>query len=172
MEEIKFRYEPGDKELEARVNGVTVWIDYDDVDREQANAVARMIERAANNELAEYQKMVREVWKDGGSNGLLTLRGLFVCTTGLAGETGEVLEPIKKAVRRVTEEQLSYGPTIAQLALDDALDMLDRQELANEMGDVLYYLTRLGQRWGISLQEMMRLNTEKLEKRYGNSKPR
>lgn len=72
------------------------------------------------------------------------LRDLYIMTAGLGGETGEVLELLKKHVRD---------------------DVLDRDELALELGDVLHYLTRIGQQFGFELQEIMALNMAKLAKR-------
>ena len=72
------------------------------------------------------------------------LRDLFVMTVGLGGETGEVLELLKKHVRD---------------------GHIDRDDLALELGDVLHYLTRIALQYGFDLQEIMALNMAKLAKR-------
>jgi NTP pyrophosphatase (non-canonical NTP hydrolase) len=69
------------------------------------------------------------------------LRQSYIMDTGLGGETGEVLELLKKHVRE---------------------GAIDRRELAMELGDALHYLTKIGQRYGISLGDIKRINREKL----------
>jgi NTP pyrophosphatase (non-canonical NTP hydrolase) len=69
------------------------------------------------------------------------LRQLFIMTTGIAGEAGEVVELLKKHVR------------------DGVLNVDD---LALELGDVLYYLVRIGQEFGLTLGEIQERNTLKL----------
>jgi len=66
---------------------------------------------------------------------------------GLAGETGEVVELIKKAVR-------SDSP-------------VDREKLKYELGDVLWYLSQLATECGLKLNEIAEANIVKLQKRYG-----
>jgi NTP pyrophosphatase (non-canonical NTP hydrolase) len=93
-----------------------------------------------------YEDWVVGLWEDGGGQDGLDLRGLFICCTGLAGEVGEVLEPIKKNIRD--------GRPI------------DKVDLANELGDVLYYLTRIARHYGLTLDDVMTTNHEKLSARY------
>lgn len=69
---------------------------------------------------------------------------------GLPGEVGEVLELIKKD-RRVGEYR----------------QPLDREKFMAEVGDVLFYLTRLAYKNGVSLKEVADFNVEKLTKRHG-----
>lgn len=69
---------------------------------------------------------------------------------GLPGEVGEVLELIKKD-RRVGEYR----------------QPLDREKFMAEVGDVLFYLTRLAYKNGVSLKEVADFNVEKLNKRHG-----
>jgi NTP pyrophosphatase (non-canonical NTP hydrolase) len=65
---------------------------------------------------------------------------------GLAGETGEVLEKIKKIFRdeggKITDEK--------------------RQELAKELGDILWYVATLARELGLSLDEVAQNNINKL----------
>ena len=68
---------------------------------------------------------------------------------GLSGETGEVLEVIKKIVRdrrSVTEE--------------------DKKKIEGELGDVLWYLAQLAARFNLSLDDIAKNNLKKLEERY------
>lgn len=75
------------------------------------------------------------------------LRELTVMVFGLAGEVGEVIEPIKKEVR-------GDGP-------------LDREKLKLEIGDVLHYLCRIARRYDISMTDVMTANIAKIEARRG-----
>lgn len=97
--------------------------------------------------MSDFDDFVKAHWgvhpKTGGDN--LTA-DLFIATCGLAGETGEVVEHLKKFVRD---------------------GKLDREALKLELGDVLFYLTRLSQWAGFSLKEVAEANIAKLEARYG-----
>jgi NTP pyrophosphatase (non-canonical NTP hydrolase) len=77
-------------------------------------------------------------------------RELAVMSLGLAGETGEVIEHIKKEIR-------GDGP-------------LDREKLKLELGDVLHYLLRIATRYNIDADEIMHANIEKIEARRGQRK--
>jgi NTP pyrophosphatase (non-canonical NTP hydrolase) len=72
---------------------------------------------------------------------------LAIMALGLAGETGEVIEPIKKELR-------GDGP-------------LDRGKLTLELGDVLHYLVRIASHYDIDMGDVMRANIEKIEARRG-----
>lgn len=68
---------------------------------------------------------------------------------GLAGESGEVVDKLKKVVRNnsgvFTEEQ--------------------KLEIAKELGDVLWYISQLCEEMGVSMEQVARMNREKLEDR-------
>jgi NTP pyrophosphatase (non-canonical NTP hydrolase) len=105
-----------------------------------------------------WERFVREYWSDrrsdtDTSDAYQQLRHNYIMATGLAGECGEVLEHLKKDVRD---------------------GMIDRQALAFELGDVLYYLTRIAQVHGYSLRELQAMNVGKLlhRKRYGKNPTR
>lgn len=66
---------------------------------------------------------------------------------GLCGESGEVAEKVKKWIRDGTSE--------------DVVRML----LAEELGDVLWYVNAIAFEWNISLDYIARTNIEKLEDR-------
>jgi NTP pyrophosphatase (non-canonical NTP hydrolase) len=72
------------------------------------------------------------------------LRDLFISSTGLGGETGEVLEKLKKWIR-----DGNY----------------DRNDIKKELGDLLYYLTKTALTCDLTLDEVMSANVEKLEGR-------
>ena len=65
---------------------------------------------------------------------------------GLAGESGEVCDYLKKVV--------FHGHD------------LDQDKLADELGDVLWYLANLADAIDLPLSEIARRNVEKLQKRY------
>ena len=71
--------------------------------------------------------------------------GTVYCALGLVGESGEVAEKVKKAVR---EDDPSY--------LDD---------LEKELGDVLWYLSQLAVQLGISFDDIAEGNITKLQDR-------
>jgi len=98
----------------------------------------------------EYQKLATTtaVYPGCGS-GNFTYPAL-----GLAGETGEVSEKLKKAIRddqgRITEER--------------------REALARELGDVLWYISALCTELHLSLQDVAEQNLSKLAVRQAESK--
>lgn len=99
------------------------------------------------NELKEYQKWVKSKWKF--KNKKLGFKDLYIMTAGFGGETGEVLEILKKKVRDGN---------------------FDEQHFTEELGDVFYYLTMLCNYHNITLDDVIKTNKEKLEKRYKNRK--
>lgn len=96
----------------------------------------------------EFQEWVRAKWTTSPDREL-TLRDDFIMSVGLGGETGEVLEILKKGVR------------------DGKMDTI---HLTEELGDVLYYLTMIASRHNILLSTVMEVNVSKLNKRYANRK--
>lgn len=67
---------------------------------------------------------------------------------GMCGESGEVIDKVKKI--------LIYGKD------------LDKKDLLNECGDVLWYMTILLHELGYDLEDAMKANIKKLKKRYPN----
>ena len=93
---------------------------------------------------SEYQKESRKtaLYPDKDHN--------FVYPTlGLAGESGEVSEKIKKVIR-------DKGGVI---------DESDREALAKELGDVLWYVSQIATEVGLELDRIANLNIEKLASR-------
>ena len=82
------------------------------------------------------------VYPDQGNN-------IYYPTLGLAGETGEICEKIKKIMRdnggEVTQEQ--------------------KEGLVKELGDVLWYLATLATELNVSLASVAEHNLEKLQDR-------
>jgi len=89
----------------------------------------------------EYQKKSREtaLYPDVNSN-------FIYPTLGLAGETGEISEKIKKILR-------DKGGV-----MDDAT----RESLRLELGDVLWYVSQIAAELGLSLDDIANANIEKL----------
>jgi len=79
--------------------------------------------------------------------GCTTNRGPTYPFWGLTGECGEV---VKKAWRKHDK---------------DWFENVDHEKLKDELGDVLWYVTRCAQVMGVSLTDIMDINMKKLEAR-------
>ena len=92
----------------------------------------------------DYQEKSRKtaIYPNLGSNYIYP-------TLGLAGETGEVAEKIKKAIR---DE--------AGIVSEDR-----KQDLKKELGDILWYVSQLASELGLNLDEIAEKNIEKLYSR-------
>ncbi len=90
---------------------------------------------------SEYQKKSREtaLYPDKDHN-------FIYPTLGLVGEAGEVAEKIKKVLRDK----------------NGVIGEQTKQELAKELGDVMWYLSQLATELGLSLDEIAEKNFEKL----------
>jgi len=67
---------------------------------------------------------------------------------GLAGESGEVADHIKKHLFQGHE--------------------LKKEHLAKELGDICWYIAIMAEGLGYTLEEIMQMNVDKLMKRYPN----
>ena len=65
---------------------------------------------------------------------------------GLCGESGEAIDIVKKWLAQGHE--------------------LDREKLAKELGDICWYLAETATALGLSLEDIMAANIEKLKARY------
>lgn len=74
------------------------------------------------------------------------IEALTYVALGLAGETGEVVEKIKKLMRD--------GDTPER-----------RTELAKELGDVLHYVARMAREMGLPLSQVAQSNVDKITSR-------
>ena len=74
---------------------------------------------------------------------------LFHLLLGLVGETGEIAEKFKKLVRDH----------------DTDLSKLDTNDIAKELGDVLWYVAVLAEHLGIKLEDIAAGNVAKLASR-------
>jgi len=95
-------------------------------------------------EFNDYQKIAWEsaIYPDKGKN-------IIYPSLGLGGETGEVLEKIKKIMRdgnsKITEEK--------------------KTDLIKEIGDVLWYLAALSTELKTDLNEIAKINIDKINSR-------
>lgn len=107
-----------------------------------------MVIELKHMELNEYQKKAREtaMYPRVGNN-------FIYPALGLAGETGEVVEKIKKLIRNDGVET-PEGVTVEK-----------RDEIVKEMGDVLWYLSQLASELGVDLDIVAEKNLEKLVSR-------
>jgi NTP pyrophosphatase (non-canonical NTP hydrolase) len=94
---------------------------------------------------SEYQVAALSTLKNHDGQSELTL--LLRAALGLCGEAGEVAEHLKKVLEGKRE--------------------IDRAELLLELGDVLWYVASMCSRLGVTMDEAMEMNIEKLAKRYG-----
>jgi NTP pyrophosphatase (non-canonical NTP hydrolase) len=92
----------------------------------------------------EYQKFSRKTAFYPGKD-----KNFIYPTLGLAGETGEVAEKIKKIIRDD----------------DGNVDGEKKEELKKELGDVLWYVAQIATELDISFDEIAKLNIEKLRSR-------
>lgn len=96
-------------------------------------------------EFDEYQRTIEQfaVYPESGSG---RVEALSYCGLGLGGETGEVLEHLKKIVRDndgvITDER--------------------RDAVFKELGDVIWYLGRLCTEFGFTFSDVAEANIAKL----------
>jgi len=95
-------------------------------------------------EFNDYQKKSRRtaLYPNQGNN-------FIYPTLGLAGESGEVAEKIKKIIR---DKEGKFN--------DD-----DKVDITKELGDVLWYVSQLSTELGITLEDVAKENIKKLESR-------
>jgi len=86
----------------------------------------------------EFEEFVEKMWWAGGKD---PVKSFTIMGLGIGGEAGEVQELLKKHVR-------------------DGREI--RGDVLLELGDVLYYVTRIGRHFGYSLDDIMSANVDKL----------
>ena len=103
----------------------------------------------SNLTFKEYEDKAKEtaIYPNFGSN-------IYYPALGLGGESGEVLENIKKMMRD-----------------DNGVLTLERkQKIKKELGDVLWYCALLAFESGLTLEEVAEANNSKLLKRLEENK--
>lgn len=98
--------------------------------------------------LDEYQRLAIETDRVPKSEKGSAQDSIIVPLLGLAGEAGELLSEYKKQLR------------------DGASHTLHRERVQEELGDVLWYLTNLASKYGISLESIAQANLRKTRDRW------
>lgn len=101
---------------------------------------------------AEYEKLITDTARAYDESDVRAKDGSHIPTysaLGLAGEAGEVVEMVKKAMR--------------------TLEPMDKAKLCLELGDVLWYIGRMAGVLGFSIGDVAAINSLKLRRRqqYG-----
>lgn len=97
----------------------------------------------------DYQHGTRQTAVYPGAGDADSIAGLSYVAMGLGGESGEILNKVKKIVRDnggvITDEH--------------------RKVLADELGDVMYYVSQFAHQLNYGLEEICRMNRDKLADR-------
>ena len=104
----------------------------------------------------DYQKKALLTDKYPKSRKKRHAEAVLYSVLGLAGESGEVADKVKKMFR-------DHGGKMSPR---------DYDALVLEIGDVLWYVAHTAQRLGLPLSEVARLNIEKLASRHRRGKLR
>lgn len=91
----------------------------------------------------DYQKAAMKTASDA-------CRSSINAALGLTGEAGAVAEAVKKSIYHDMD--------------------LDAKKVAGKLGDVIWYVALMAEIIGCSMEDIMRMNIEKLEARYGHKK--
>ena len=90
----------------------------------------------------EYQKLAMTTLNPQLEKKDILINGVM----GLCGESGEVIDLVKKHLAQGHE--------------------LDKEQIAKELGDVAWYLAETAYAIGYDLEDVFQMNIEKLKKRY------
>lgn len=90
----------------------------------------------------EYQELAKRTMNKDLSEKDMLINGVM----GLCGESGEAIDIVKKHIAHNHE--------------------LDKEHLAKELGDIAWYLAETATALGYSLEDIFKMNIEKLKKRY------
>jgi len=86
-------------------------------------------------------------------------QGIVYNIFGLAGETGEICEKVKKLIRDKKKKITKKG-----------LSKEDKLEIVKELGDLTWYISTLADELGYTLQEVIDINVKKLTSRKHRDK--
>ena len=92
--------------------------------------------------VSEYQALALKTMNPDLSKREMLINSMM----GLCGESGEAIDIVKKHLFHSHE--------------------LDKDKLVKELGDIAWYLAEAAQAIDVPLEEILRLNIEKLKKRY------
>ena len=104
------------------------------------------------SETMTYDRAIREM----SEYKLREVSNMSYAVMGLTGEAGEVANAFKKVIRD------HQGVVSAEV----------RDDIVDELGDVLWYVTAIAHELGFTLEEVAIRNNFKLEERYKNGKQR
>lgn len=90
----------------------------------------------------EYQELAKRTINKDLSEKDMLINGVM----GLCGESGEAIDIVKKHIAHNHK--------------------LDKEHLAKELGDVAWYLAETATALGYSLEDIFKMNIDKLKKRY------
>ena len=93
-------------------------------------------------EINEYQKLAMRTLNPKLSEKDVLINGVM----GLCGESGEVIDIVKKHLAQGHE--------------------LDKHAIFDELGDVAWYLAEIAEVLGFKLEDILQNNIDKLKKRY------
>lgn len=96
-----------------------------------------------------YQTLARRSALEVDADAVRANATLIYHTIGLAGETGEFADKVKKMIRD------SHG------VIDDAT----KQSMVKELGDILWYMSAVCDALGMSMDDVARVNLAKTDSR-------
>lgn len=108
-------------------------------------------EHCATNTNQPYLDFVRKAWRVGDPQWSREAQEITYTITSLMGEAGEIGNAWKKRLR-------DYG---------GELDEASRETIILECGDVLFYLTKLADLLGVTIEDVQDANIAKLVERTG-----
>lgn len=112
------------------------------------------------SKISEYQELVETVALYPGVNEK-NMQAAMYLALGLNGEAGEVAEKFKKLIR---DQRMLPATKLVEI------DYEQQTAILNELGDVLWYITRMAVEMGADLEAVMAVNYEKLSSRYRRGK--
>ena len=153
-EEVEIIYELGGGDALIAWHGPQVKADADRLVRTDTYAdFDREVARTASCGFKQARDALDEISRFGSADvpldeleALIDAAEASVAGLGIASEAGEVADLLKK--------HLGHGHE------------LDREKLKKELGDVLWYVARIAQHFGMGLEDVARANVAKLRQRY------
>ena len=100
-----------------------------------------------------YEEFVVKNW--GGTEDI-KIDDVILAVLGLVGESGEVADAVKKVYRD------GFTPENIRESWGKPERVMHKQEIAKELGDVLFYLTKTAQEFGLTISYIAALNAKKL----------